>query len=54
MTGEQNGALLSVRNLQVSFPADRGIARVVDGVTFRCRARVKRLVSSASPVPASP
>src|SRR5690349_20133055 len=37
MMGEQNGALLSVRNLQVLFPADRGIARVVDGVTFHVR-----------------
>jgi oligopeptide transport system ATP-binding protein len=37
MLGEQNGALLSVRNLQVSFPTDRGTARVVDGVTFHVR-----------------
>ena len=35
MTAEQNGALLSVRNLQVSFPTERGVARVVDGVTFQ-------------------
>jgi oligopeptide transport system ATP-binding protein len=37
MMGEQNGALLSVRNLQVSFPTGLGTARVVDGVTFHVR-----------------
>src|SRR5262245_42370762 len=37
MTAEQNGPLLSVRNLQVSFPTDRGTARAVDGVTFHIR-----------------
>ncbi|HYZ82917.1 MAG TPA: ABC transporter ATP-binding protein [Bryobacteraceae bacterium] len=39
MTGKQNGHLLSVRNLQVSFPADAGPAHVVDGVTFDLRER---------------
>ena len=33
----RNGALLSVRNLQVSFPSERGVARVVDGVSFEVR-----------------
>jgi peptide/nickel transport system ATP-binding protein len=37
MTATQNDALLSVRNLQVSFPSDRGVARVVDGVSFHVR-----------------
>jgi oligopeptide transport system ATP-binding protein len=31
---EENVALLSVRHLQISFPTDYGIARVVDNVTF--------------------
>jgi len=34
MTATQTGTLLSVRNLQVSFPSGRGVARVVDGVSF--------------------
>ena len=37
MMGEQNSPLLSVRNLQVSFPTDRGTTRVVNGVTFDVR-----------------
>ena len=37
MTPTQNGTLLSVRNLQVSFPSQGGLARVVDGVSFEVR-----------------
>jgi oligopeptide transport system ATP-binding protein len=37
MIGGENGALLSVRNLRVSFPTERGTAHVVDGVTFHVR-----------------
>ena len=37
MTATQIGALLSVRDLQVSFPTDHGIARVVDSVSFDVR-----------------
>jgi oligopeptide/dipeptide ABC transporter ATP-binding protein len=37
MTAAQNDWLLSVRDLQVSFPSSRGSARVVDGVTFHVR-----------------
>ena len=39
MTAEHAGFLLSVRNLQVSFPTDHGTARVVDGVTFQVQER---------------
>ena len=37
MTATQHGSLLSVRNLQVSFPSERRIARVVDDVSFEVR-----------------
>jgi oligopeptide/dipeptide ABC transporter ATP-binding protein len=37
MTAGQSTEILSVRDLQVSFPTERGIARVVDGVTFQVR-----------------
>ena len=41
MTAKPNGALLSVRGLQVSFPTDRRPSRVVDGVTFQVRQGVR-------------
>jgi len=37
MTATQHGSLLSVRNLQVSFPSERRVARVVDDVSFEVR-----------------